>query len=144
MLWVNIIAIIILFFSFIGGLKEGAVKQFVNLLAAIIAIPLAGLSYHLLATVLAFLPGTNWENFIGFFVALAVFIAMVNFFVSAYRGKKAPNNPWKSRSPEWQISSPPPLHNYDVPLKVVGNPYDYGLKDSVYVKLGTVHDRQQN
>ena len=73
MIWVNIIAIIILIFSFIGGLKEGAVKQFANLLALFIAIPLAGLSYHLLSTVLAFLPGTNWENFIGFFVALAVF-----------------------------------------------------------------------
>ena len=72
MLWVNIIVIIILFFSFIGGLKEGAVKQFVNLLAIIIALPLAGLSYHLLATILAFLPGTKWENFVGFFVTLAL------------------------------------------------------------------------
>jgi len=73
MIWVNIIAILILIFSFIGGLKEGAVKQFVNLLAIIIALPLAGLSYHLPATVLAFLPGTKWENFVGFFVTLAVF-----------------------------------------------------------------------
>jgi cytochrome c oxidase subunit I len=79
----------------------------------------------------------------GELVALAVFIAMLNFFVSAYRGKKAPDNPWNSRSPEWLISSPPPLHNYESPLEVVGNPYDYGLKDSVYVKLGTAPTQQQ-
>ena len=77
MIWVNIIAILILIFSFIGGLKEGAVKQFANLLALFIAIPLAGLSYHLLSTVLAFLPGTNWENFFGFFITLAIFSALL-------------------------------------------------------------------
>ena len=72
MIWVNIVVAIILFFSFIGGLKEGAVKNFFSLLALIIAIPLAGLSYYLLAIILAFLPGTNWENFIGFFITLVI------------------------------------------------------------------------
>jgi cytochrome c oxidase subunit I len=91
-------------------------------------------------------PGLNFDvtqmviSIAAYLVATAVLITMVNFFVSAYRGKKAPNNPWGSRSPEWQISSPPPLHNYDAPLEVVGNPYDYGLKDSEYVKLGTAAD----
>ena len=72
MIWVNLIAVLILIFSLLGGLKEGAVKQFFNLVALLIAIPLTGLSYHLLTNLLSFLPGENWENFIGFYIALAI------------------------------------------------------------------------
>jgi len=79
MIWVNIIAVIILILSFFGGFREGAVKQFFNLVALIIAIPLAGFSYHLLAVLLSFLPGENWENFIGFFIALALISVILHF-----------------------------------------------------------------
>ena len=72
MIWVNLIAVLILIFSLVGGLREGAVRQFFNLLALIIAIPLTGLSYHLLTNLLSFLPGENWGNFIGFFITLAI------------------------------------------------------------------------
>ena len=72
MIWVNLIAVLILIFSLVGGLREGAVRQFFNLLALIIAIPLTGLSYHLLTNLLSFLPGENWENFIGFYITLAI------------------------------------------------------------------------
>lgn len=75
---VNIIAVIILIFSFVGGMKEGAVKNFFSLLALIIAIPLASLCYRLPATILSFLPGENWENFTGFFIALGLTIAILH------------------------------------------------------------------
>jgi len=78
-MWVSIIAILILLFSFIGGLREGAVKSFFSLVALFIAIPLTGVSYHLLANVLSFLPGDNWENFVGFFVTLAVISIVLHF-----------------------------------------------------------------
>ncbi len=81
MIWVSIIAVLILFFSFIGGLKEGAVKNFFSLIALIIAIPLAGLSYRLIAFILSFLPGTNWENFIGFFITLGLIIAILHLIL---------------------------------------------------------------
>ena len=70
--WFDIIVIIILIITFFGGMKEGAVKNFFSLIALIIAIPLAGLSYHLIANLLSFLPGTNWENFFGFFVTMGI------------------------------------------------------------------------
>ena len=79
MILVNIIAVIILIFSLLGGLKEGAVKHFFNLIILIVAIPLAGLSYHLIAAILSFLPGTNWENFVGFFIALALVSVILHF-----------------------------------------------------------------
>jgi len=79
MIWVNIFASLILFFSLIGGLKEGAVKQLFSLIALLIAIPLAGISYHLLAGLLSFIPGENWENFIGFFIMLVVVSIILHF-----------------------------------------------------------------
>jgi len=80
MIWVNIIASLILLFSLIGGLREGAVKQLFYLIALFIAIPLAGISYHLLANLLSFIPGENWENFLGFFIMLAL-ISVILYFV---------------------------------------------------------------
>lgn len=70
--WVDIIVALILLFSFLGGIKEGAVKSFFSLLTFLIALPLTGLSYHFIANLLSFLPGTNWENFFGFFITLAI------------------------------------------------------------------------
>ena len=79
MIWVSIIAVLILFFSLIGGLKDGAVKSFFSLIALIIAIPLTGISYHLLANVFSFLPGENWGNFVGFFVTLVLISIILHF-----------------------------------------------------------------
>ncbi len=72
MVMVDIIVAIVLVLSFIGGLKEGAVKNFFSVIVTLIAIPLTGLYYGLIATILAFLPSTNWENFVGFFITMAL------------------------------------------------------------------------
>lgn len=79
MILVDILAVIILIFSFLGGLKEGVVKHFFNLIVLIVAILVAGLYYHLMAVFLSFLPGTNWENFVGFFIALALVSVILHF-----------------------------------------------------------------
>ena len=71
----------------------------------------------------------------GFVIGLAVLIAVYNFITSARRGEVAVANPWRSRSPEWQIPSPAPAHNYEEQFEVVGEPYDYGLEGSVYVNM---------
>jgi len=77
--WVDIVVIIILILSFIGGIKDGAVKSFFSLVALIIAIPLTGLSYRLIASLLSFLPGINWENFVGFFITMAILSVILHF-----------------------------------------------------------------
>ncbi len=74
---VNIIAVLVLFFSFIGGLKEGAVKHFFSLITIIVAIFLSGVSFHLLASLFSFLPGENWPNFIGFYTTLSLISLML-------------------------------------------------------------------
>jgi cytochrome c oxidase subunit I len=72
----------------------------------------------------------------GFAIAFSVLLMIYNLFSSAEMGRVAGNNPWRSRSPEWQIPSPVPEHSYASPITVVGEPYDYGLPDSAYVSMG--------
>ena len=71
----------------------------------------------------------------GFVIGVSVLIAIYNFVVSARRGAIAEANPWRSRSPEWQLPSPAPAHNYAEQFEVVGEPYDYGLAGSTYVDM---------
>jgi cytochrome c oxidase subunit I len=70
-----------------------------------------------------------------FLIALGVLIFFINTFWSIRKGEVATGNVWNSRSPEWQVPSPMPMHNYEIPFEVVGEPYDYGLPGSVYVKF---------
>jgi len=71
----------------------------------------------------------------GFAIALSVLVFLINIVHSARYGRRATTNIWNSRSPEWQIPSPAPEHNYEQPFVVVGEPYDYGLPGSVYVDM---------
>jgi cytochrome c oxidase subunit 1 len=68
-------------------------------------------------------------------IGTAVLIAIYNFYISAKRGEVAVANPWRSRSPEFQLASPIPEHNYPEGIEVVGEPYDYGLEGSVFVNM---------
>ena len=74
---VSLFVLFILLVSVFAGLKEGAVKHFFNLVAVLIAIFIAGLFYHLIAGLLSFLPGENWENFISFFIAWGIVAAIL-------------------------------------------------------------------
>jgi cytochrome c oxidase subunit 1 len=67
-------------------------------------------------------------------IGWSVLIMIYNFASSARRVPATERNPWRSRSPEWQIASPAPEFNYDVPFEVVGDPYDYGLTGSTYIR----------
>lgn len=72
----------------------------------------------------------------GFVIGTSILIAFVNLIYSAVRGRVAESNPWRSRSPEFHLPSPVPVHNYGPqPFTVVGNPYDYGLAGSAFVDI---------
>jgi len=71
----------------------------------------------------------------GFVIFISVLIGLYNLWRSLKHGVVAGPNPWKSRSPEWTLPTPIPDHNYaDYPFEVVGEPYDYGLEGSTYIK----------
>jgi len=78
MVWISLFVVFVLLVSVFAGLKEGAVRQFFNLVALLIAIYIAGLFYHLIAGLLSFLPGENWENFIAFFIAFAIVSVVIH------------------------------------------------------------------
>ncbi len=85
------------------------------------------------------LPGLQEWNLVttvgGVVVGLSALPFLINLILSFRAQAPAPDNPWRSRSPEWQIPSPPPEENFETPPVVVGGPYDYGVPDSVYVRV---------
>jgi cytochrome c oxidase subunit 1 len=54
----------------------------------------------------------------------------VNFFWSAFAGKKAGENPWDANGLEWTTASPPPHGNWPGPIPEVHRwPYEYANPD---------------
>jgi uncharacterized membrane protein required for colicin V production len=86
MVWVSVFAVLGLLFSIFMGLREGAVRHLFSLLATLIAIPVAGISYKGLANILSFIPGENWESFIAFFIMMAV-VSIILYFVFILPGR---------------------------------------------------------
>jgi cytochrome c oxidase subunit 1 len=79
----------------------------------------------------------------GVVIMFSVLIAFINFAYSLRRGAVAAANPWRSRSPEYQLPSPLLAQNFPAPVHVVGEPYDYGLPGSVYVTTEPVKEEPE-
>ena len=60
-----------------------------------------------------------------FILGLSSLIFLYNMVVSWRSGPKAGSNPWNALTIEWQVSSPPPIFNFDSIPSVVGGPYEY-------------------
>jgi cytochrome c oxidase subunit 1 len=77
----------------------------------------------------------TWNLFISlssFVLGLSTLIFVYNMVRSWRVGPIAEANPWKALTLEWQVSSPPPIFNFDRIPTVVGGPYEYGVKDAVH------------
>jgi cytochrome c oxidase subunit I len=61
----------------------------------------------------------SWMIGIGFLIALYTIIN------GLLKGAKASDNPWGSKTLEWQTSSPPPTLNFDHDVVVTEGPYEY-------------------
>jgi cytochrome c oxidase subunit 1 len=80
----------------------------------------------------------DWNLFmsVSSFVLGASFLIFVyNVIVSWKSGPRAESNPWRSMTLEWQVSSPPPVFNFDEIPQVVGNPYEYGVPGARHAVL---------
>jgi cytochrome c oxidase subunit 1 len=71
---------------------------------------------------------------LNFFITIASFVLGASFVIFVYnvvvswaRGPVADGNPWRAHTLEWQVSSPPPIFNFDEIPQVVGGPYEYGV-----------------
>jgi cytochrome c oxidase subunit I len=58
-------------------------------------------------------------------------IFFINFFWSAFKGKKATENPWEANGLEWTTASPPPHGNWPGDIPAVHRwPYEYSNPDA--------------
>jgi cytochrome c oxidase subunit 1 len=72
----------------------------------------------------------DWNMFISlasFGLGASTIVFVYNVITSWRNGPPAGDNPWRAMTLEWQVSSPPPIFNFDEIPQVVGSPYEYGV-----------------
>jgi cytochrome c oxidase subunit 1 len=62
-------------------------------------------------------------------LAGAVLLSLGNLAVALRWGRRAPPNPFRSRSFEWLTPSPPPKHNFSRTPRLDYSPYDYSMTE---------------
>ena len=65
-----------------------------------------------------------------------VFVINVLWSLLSKRATRAEANPWKARTLEWLVSSPPPVENFPSTPIVVGSPYGYGTGGRPHAVFG--------
>ena len=60
-------------------------------------------------------------------IGLGFLIMFIYLPYSLLKGKKASDNPWESKSLEWQTATPPTVHNFDKTPVITHAPYEYGV-----------------
>jgi cytochrome c oxidase subunit I len=70
-----------------------------------------------------------------FGLGASTIVFFYNLIWSWRHGERAPGNPWRALTLEWQVSSPPPLFNFDEIPQVVGSPYEYGVPGARHAVL---------
>jgi cytochrome c oxidase subunit I len=76
----------------------------------------------------------DWASISAFVLGFSMLIFLGNLVYSLLFARiPAVQNPWESRSLEWQLPTPVPVHNFDRIPVIDGDPYDYGSPEPVAV-----------
>ncbi len=69
----------------------------------------------------------DWVSISAFVIGIAMLVFLVNVVYSLiFVRERAEQNPWNSKSIEWQVPTPVPVHNFDQIPTFDSDPYDYG------------------
>jgi cytochrome c oxidase subunit I len=73
----------------------------------------------------------DWVSVSSFLLGGSILIFVINFtWSTVIARKRETGNPWRSRSLEWQVASPPPPANFEHVPVILSGPYEYGVKDA--------------
>jgi uncharacterized membrane protein required for colicin V production len=75
---IDIIAVLILIFSFVGGLRQGAPKEFFGLLGFIVTLLLSGFFVSYINVWLAFVPDGLWRAFLTLLLTMSIILIVIN------------------------------------------------------------------
>jgi cytochrome c oxidase subunit 1 len=76
----------------------------------------------------------DWVSISAFCLGVSILIFLFNFVMSMLFWREPEvGNPWRSRSLEWQLSSPPPPENFKRVPVILSGPYDYGVPNALPV-----------
>ena len=70
-------------------------------------------------------------------------ILFLSLLWSLFKGPKAPANPWQAKGLEWDIPTPPPLHNFEVMPIVTKEAYPYDEPDEEIEQIGEIERVKQ-
>jgi cytochrome c oxidase subunit I len=78
----------------------------------------------------AHLQGLNiWVSVSAFVIGLSMLVFLVNVVWSLLIAREpAQANPWQSKSPEWQLPTPVPVHDFERIPVFDADPYPYGVE----------------
>ena len=76
-------------------------------------------------------------------LGLSTLIFVYNMIRSWRTGSRAVANPWRALTLEWQVSSPPPIFNFDEIPQVVGGPYEYGVPGARHAVLSPAKEAEE-
>jgi cytochrome c oxidase subunit I len=76
----------------------------------------------------------DWVSISAFLLGGSMLIFLINFVMSMlFWREREVGNPWRARSLEWQVSSPPPPENFERVPVILSGSYDYGVPNALPV-----------
>ncbi|MCX7594122.1 MAG: cytochrome c oxidase subunit I [Fischerella sp.] len=72
-----------------------------------------------------------------FLLGMSTLPFILNMIGAWMGGEKAPDNPWQAIGLEWEVSSPPPVENFEEIPVVVSAPYGYGKSEPLVAQAHT-------
>jgi cytochrome c oxidase subunit I len=86
--------------------------------------------------------GNTWVSYSAFVLGASMLVFIGNFIWSqVFARVPAGSNPWGSKSIEWQLPSPVPVHNFDRIPTFGPDPYPYGVADGAGPRIAAAPAR---